>query len=76
MVSCRKVVASLSDYQDNDVSPALRREIEAHLRNCVSCSVLLDSTGKLLRIVGDERIFEVPVGYSDRLHRFLDAHVI
>ncbi|HVH87329.1 MAG TPA: sigma-70 family RNA polymerase sigma factor, partial [Terriglobales bacterium] len=71
MVTCAQVLKELSNYIDEDIDPRLRAEIEEHLRGCRRCSVLLDSTRKTLRIVGDDRVFEVPVGYSERLHRFL-----
>jgi sigma54-dependent transcription regulator len=71
MVSCKKVVAQLSDFLADAVEPKLRTEIEHHLRHCRRCSTLLDSTRKVLVISADERTFEVPLGYSDRLHRYL-----
>ena len=71
MVTCAEVVKELSNYIDDDIDPKLRAEIENHLRGCRRCSVLLDSTRKTLRFVGDDRVFEVPVGYSERLHNFL-----
>ncbi len=71
MVTCAEVLKELSNFIDEDIDPKLRAEIENHLRGCRRCSVLLDSTRKLLRITGDERVFEVPVGYSERLHKFL-----
>jgi hypothetical protein len=72
MVSCKKVVAELSNFLADAVDPKLRREIEDHLRHCRRCSTLLDSTRKVLVISGDDRTFEVPLGYSERLHRYLD----
>ena len=71
MVTCAQVVKELSNYIDDDIDPKLRAEIEEHLRGCRRCSVLVDSTRRTLRIVGDDRVFEVPVGYSERLHDFL-----
>jgi len=71
MVTCAQVLKELSNYIDEDIDPRLRAEIEEHLRGCRRCSVLLDSTRKTLRIVGDDRVFEIPVGYSERLHQFL-----
>lgn len=75
MVSCETVLEHLSDFIDDDVSPGLRADIEAHLRMCHRCSVLHDSLRKVLVIVADERTFEIPVGYSERLHAFLDQHL-
>jgi hypothetical protein len=71
MVTCAEVLRELSNFIDGNVDPKLRAEIENHLRGCRRCSVLLDSTRKTLKIVGDDRVFEVPVGYSERLHKFL-----
>jgi anti-sigma factor RsiW len=73
MVSCKEVWRRISDYLDDDVAPGMRAEIEAHLAVCRHCSAMLDSTRKVLIIVGDERVFEVPVGYSERLHKALAA---
>jgi anti-sigma factor RsiW len=75
MVTCAQVLKELSNYIDEDVDPQLRSAIEEHLRGCRRCSVLLDSTRKTLRIVGDDRVFEVPAGYSERLHQFLTSRL-
>lgn len=75
MVSCKKVAESLSGYIDGDVSAELCAEIEHHLRYCRRCSVLLDSVRKVLIISGDDRTFELPIGYEERLHVFLDQHL-
>ncbi len=72
MVSCHEVLRELSNYIDQDVDPGLRAQIEEHLRVCKRCSVLVDTTRKTLFVVGDERVFEIPMGYSERLHRALD----
>lgn len=68
MVSCKKVIAELSNFLDESVDSGTRAEIEHHLAHCRRCSTLLDSTRKVLIISGDDRTFEVPVGYSERLH--------
>jgi len=75
MVTCEQVLQELSNFIDRDVDPALRAEIEAHLARCRRCSVLHDSLHKVLVIVADERTFEIPVGYSERLHAFIDQHL-
>jgi anti-sigma factor RsiW len=75
MVSCQRVLQELSNYIEGDVAPDLRAAIEEHLRGCHRCSVLVDSTRKMLYVVGDERIFEVPGGYSERLHKRLTEHM-
>jgi predicted anti-sigma-YlaC factor YlaD len=72
MVSCQTIVANLSDYLDGDVAPETRQKIERHLRRCHRCTAVYDSTRKMLVITGDERAFEIPAGFSERLHSFID----
>jgi predicted anti-sigma-YlaC factor YlaD len=73
MVSCKTIVANLSDYLDGNATPEMRQKIEKHLRGCHRCTAVYDSTRKMLVITGDERAFEIPAGFSDRLHAFLDG---
>jgi predicted anti-sigma-YlaC factor YlaD len=72
MVSCKTIIANLSEYLDGDASPEMRQKIEKHLRNCHRCTAVYDSTRKMLVITGDERAFDIPVGFSERLHGFLN----
>jgi predicted anti-sigma-YlaC factor YlaD len=73
MVSCKTIVANLSDYLDGNATPEMRQKIEKHLRGCHRCTAVYDSTRKMLVITGDERAFEIPAGFSHRLHAFLDG---
>lgn len=75
MVSCKKLAQSLSAYMDGDLDYELSQEIEKHLSLCRCCSVLLDSVRKVVVISGDERTFELPLGYEERLHAFLDSRM-
>jgi anti-sigma factor RsiW len=75
MVSCKKLAQSLSAYMDGDLDYKLCQEIEKHLSLCRRCSVLLDSVRKVVVISGDERTFELPLGYEERLHAFLDSRM-
>jgi predicted anti-sigma-YlaC factor YlaD len=75
MVSCKTVIANLTDYLEGDVAPEMRQKIEKHLRGCHRCTAVYDSTRKMLVITGDERIFEIPAGFSERLHAFLDTTI-
>ena len=59
-ISCRHVTRQLSGYIDNQLTPELRTKIEEHLRLCDRCSIVLDTTRKLLYVAGDEKVFEVP----------------
>jgi anti-sigma factor RsiW len=75
MVSCKTVIANLSSYLDDEIAPEMRQKVEKHLRGCRRCSAVYDSTRKMLVITGDERVLEIPAGYSERLHTFLDTAI-
>lgn len=67
-LSCKHVWAQVSEYIDGSVSAEMKQDIERHLAGCRYCSAVLDSTRNILVLVGDERTFEVPVGFGARLH--------
>jgi anti-sigma factor RsiW len=70
-MQCKHVWARVSDYIDGAVSAEERAAMERHLAGCRHCSAVLDSTRNILVLVGDNRTFEVPVGFGERLHRRL-----
>lgn len=70
-VDCKHVWEHISAYIDNSVEPQVREDIERHLEHCEICSAILDSTRNILVLTADDRTFELPVGYSKRLHERL-----
>ena len=70
-LNCKHVWAYISDYIDGSVGPEQRKEIENHLAHCEICSAILDSVHNILILTADDRIFALPVGYSERLHKRL-----
>jgi predicted anti-sigma-YlaC factor YlaD len=70
-LECKHVWGFISDYIDGSVAPELRAEIEKHLEHCEICSAILDSTRNILILTADDRTFELPVGFSERLHERL-----
>ena len=72
-IDCRHVWDYISAYIDGDVDASLRAEIDRHLEHCELCSAVLDSTRNIVVLIADERVFEIPNGFSARLHRRLDA---
>jgi hypothetical protein len=70
-LKCKHVWAHISEYIDDSVTPELRADIERHLEHCEICSAVLDSTRNILVLTADDRTFELPVGFSKRLHERL-----
>lgn len=73
VVNCEKVWSEVSNYIDGEVDPVLRSAIEEHVRGCKDCTAVLEGTRNVVQLYGDERMFEVPLGFGHRLHRRLDA---
>lgn len=74
-IDCKHVWEYISAYIEGDVDPALRAEIDKHLETCEICSAVLDSTRNVVVLVADDRVFELPAGFSKRLHERIDKEI-
>jgi len=74
-LECKHVWEQISGYLDGQLDPELLAAVEKHLESCEVCSAILDSTRNILILTADERTYELPVGYSARLHERLDEVV-
>lgn len=74
-IDCQHVWEHISAYIDGEVDQALRAQIDRHLETCEICSAVLDSTRNVVVLVADGRVFELPVGFSDRLHARLEKEL-
>jgi predicted anti-sigma-YlaC factor YlaD len=72
-LDCKDVWEYISEYIDQRLEPSVLTEMENHLENCEVCSAVLDSTRNVLVLTADNRTFELPVGFSERLHERLTA---
>jgi len=70
-ISCERVRLELSNFLDGDIDGPLREAIQRHLQCCCHCATLYNSTRNVLALLRDQRLIEVPAGYSERLHAFL-----
>ena len=68
VLNCRHVWDYISGYLDNTLDTQIRADVEKHLEHCEICSAVLDSTRNILVLTADDRVFELPVGFSERLH--------
>jgi len=58
---------------DGEVDSELRAAIEEHVRGCKHCTAVLEGTRNIIQLYGDERMMEVPLGFSRRLHQRLES---
>jgi hypothetical protein len=75
VVTCEQVWLEVSNYLDGDVEPGLRAAMQEHIRGCRHCAAVVEGVRNVVELYGDERMLDVPFGYSQRLHRRLDANL-
>jgi predicted anti-sigma-YlaC factor YlaD len=75
-IDCKHVWQHISAYIEGDVDAVLRAEIDRHLETCEICSAVLDSTRNVVVLTADDRVFELPVGFSQRLHDRIDRELL
>lgn len=74
-ISCEEVLLELSNYIDGVVPTRTRREMDSHFRFCESCAAVLESTRNVVEALGDDRLIEVPPGYSARMEQRLRSEL-
>jgi anti-sigma factor RsiW len=75
VIDCKHVWNNISSYLDGSLDPTVLQQVQRHLEQCGICSAILDSTRNILILTADERVFELPLGYSDRLHARLETEI-
>jgi predicted anti-sigma-YlaC factor YlaD len=75
VIECKHVWEHISDYLDQSLPPELLEQVEQHLAHCEICSAILDSTRNILILTADDRVFELPLGFSQRLHARLEEEI-
>lgn len=66
-IDCVEVWRNISDLIDDEVTPELRQRIEEHFKACAHCKAIYDGASNIVKIVGDERAFELPPEVGKRL---------
>jgi hypothetical protein len=75
VIRCEEVWREISNYLEGEVDPALRATMEEHFHGCKHCTAVLDGTRNVIQLYGDERMIEVPFGFSHRLHNRLEDNM-
>jgi anti-sigma factor (TIGR02949 family) len=67
-ISCLEVWREISNFLDGEVDAELRARMEAHFKGCAHCSAVLDGTRNVVKLMGDGIEYQMPAGFSKRLH--------
>jgi hypothetical protein len=74
-LECKHVWDYISEFLDDSLPAETKELVQKHLENCEICSAILDSTRNILILTADDRVFELPAGYSQRLHARLAREI-
>jgi anti-sigma-K factor RskA len=69
--NCEQVWREISNYVDGDVESSLRATMDRHFQTCQRCTSVLKGVRNVTLLYGDERMLEVPAGFSRRLEKRL-----
>jgi hypothetical protein len=72
VIDCKHVWNYISDFIDGALPEETRVTVQKHLDHWEICSAILDSTRNVIILIADDRVFELPVGFSERLHKRID----
>jgi hypothetical protein len=75
VVRCEEVWREVSNFLDGELAPGMHATMEDHFRGCKQCTAVLEGARNVIRLYGDERMLEVPMGFSQRLHRRLEEGI-
>ncbi len=75
-MTCKEVIRRISDYLDSDLDAELQQRLEEHFAGCPHCTAILDGARNVIRLVGDDRVFELPAQFGERLRERLKAEDI
>jgi len=71
VVNCEHVWREVSNYLDDEIDAETRAAMEEHFKICKRCTAVLDGTRNVTQLYGDDRLFELPGGFSRRLQKRL-----
>lgn len=75
-MECQEMLAALSDYIDDELEARLCAEIEAHMRECPDCQVMVDTLRKTIVLYRTYGHAEMPVDVRTRLHAVLELEAL
>lgn len=68
MLDCQDCIKEISNYLDGTMDDELRTQLKDHLRSCMHCKVVFDTTRKTIELYCDGKLFPLPADVRDRLH--------
>jgi predicted anti-sigma-YlaC factor YlaD len=71
-MKCQEMLGALSDFIDGELQAQLCAEIEAHMRECPDCRVMVDTLRKTVMLYRTYGQSQMPDDVQHRLYAVLD----
>ena len=72
-MKCAELLATLNEYVEGTVDPAICEEFEKHMAGCNPCQVVVDNIRKTITLYRNGEPYELPLRARKRLHECLRA---
>jgi anti-sigma factor RsiW len=66
-------MALLDDLIDDEVSTALRADLEQHLAGCEHCFITMSTTRRTIELYANRELYPLPENLRERLHAAIMA---
>ena len=70
-LTCTEAWREISEMIDDALDPEMRERLQLHFEHCAHCKAVYDGTRNVVKLVADDRFFDVPAEMSERLARRL-----
>ena len=70
-MKCAELLATLNDYVEGTVDPAICEDFERHMAGCNPCQVVVDNIRQTITLYKEGKPYELPVEFRQRLHSAL-----
>jgi anti-sigma factor RsiW len=78
-MKCAELLATLNEYVDGTVDPAICEEFEKHMAGCNPCQVVVDNIRQTITLYKEGKPRTLPVKFRRQLHavlkqRWMETH--
>jgi hypothetical protein len=70
-MKCAELLATLNEYVEGTVDPAICEEFEKHMAGCNPCQVVVDNIRQTITLYQEGKPYELPLPFRQRLHSAL-----
>lgn len=74
-IRCEQMLKLISDYLDGELDMEIQALVLEHLRTCNNCTVVVNTTRKMIELYHDDRMVEIPVDIQKRLFDKLENSI-